>query len=83
MKPIVLSVHASQVMIERQIKNDWLEATLGNPEWRAPDPDDATAERRFRAIPERDGRILRVVCREGRDSIYIVTTFFDRRARRP
>ena len=83
MKPIILSVHAKQVLAERNIELGWLEAALSEPERSMPDPDDASAERRFRAIPERGGRILRVVCREGRDTIYIVTVFFDRRARRP
>jgi hypothetical protein len=39
--------------------------------------------RRYISVPERDGRFLRVVCRETDTEIAIVTVFFDRKAKRP
>ncbi len=82
MKPLVFSAHANQVILERLLEG-WVESTVRTPEWTLPDPDDSRLERRFRLIPERDNRALRVVCDEDRDTIYVITAFFDRRARRP
>ena len=41
-----------------------------------------TVERRFRAIPESGGRILRVACVETNSSIRVISVMFDRNARR-
>jgi Domain of unknown function (DUF4258) len=82
MKPVVLSIHAQEVMKERKLDLAWVELAANQPEWTTPD-DDPELERRFRAITERQGRVIRVVCREEADAIFIVTAYFDRRARRP
>lgn len=82
-KPIVLTDHAKVAMAERAIEFAWVERTVHEPEWTEPEPSDPALERRFRAVPERDGRILRVVCGEDDAMITIVTAFLDRRARRP
>jgi hypothetical protein len=82
-KPVVLSLHAERAMEERQIDLAWIERTVRSPEWTAPEPLDPSLERRFATVPERGGRILRVVCGENHDTITIVTAFLDRRARRP
>ena len=82
-KPIVLSEHAGEVASERAISPAWIEQTVVFPEWVQPDPNDAMLERRFWAVPERAGRILRVVCAESDTEIRVITAFFDRRARRP
>ena len=82
-KPIVLTEHAKHAMAERGIDLAWVERTAREPEWTEPEPTDPALERRFRAVPERDGRILRVVCGEDHAIITIVTAFLDRRARRP
>jgi hypothetical protein len=47
------------------------------------DPARADVERRLRSIPERDGRMLRVVLVETSAEIRIVTAFLDRRAGKP
>jgi hypothetical protein len=82
-KPIVLTDHAKVVLDERSLELAWVERTAREPEWTEPEPGDPMLERRFRAVPERDGRILRVVCGEDDATIVIVTAFIDRRARRP
>jgi hypothetical protein len=81
-KPIQYRLHAENALVERAIEREWVERTINAPEWTEPDPD-PELERRFRAIPERDGRILRVVCSENDAIILVVTAFLDRRARRP
>lgn len=52
------------------------------PEETEPDPDHAERTRAFRAVPERDGRILRVVYESVDDHIEIVTLFLDRGRKR-
>ena len=47
-----LTEHAKKVLAEREIPLEWLERTLNEPLLRAPDPDDASLERRYRPIPE-------------------------------
>ena len=81
MKPISLTVHANQVLSERHIDTAWVSQTTAQPDWRDADP--SGAERRFKAIPERDGRILRVVCIETDNEVRVITAFFDRNARSP
>ncbi|MBL8537954.1 MAG: DUF4258 domain-containing protein [Hyphomonadaceae bacterium] len=82
-KRIVLTDHANVALIERSLEMAWIERTAREPEWTEPEPNDPTLERRFRAVPERNGRILRVVCSEDDATIVVVTAFLDRRARRP
>lgn len=82
MKRLILTQHAADSMIERELRTEWLDAAVRRPDWSEPDPDDPEVERRYRAIPERDGRVLRVACVEDEASIRVVTVFFDRRARR-
>jgi hypothetical protein len=56
-----LTEHAKKVLAEREIPLEWLERSLNEPLLRQPDPDDPSLERRFRPIPEFEGRVLRVV----------------------
>lgn len=81
-KPIVLRLHAEHALAEREIELSWVERAVREPDWIEVDPQDSALERRFRAVPEREGRILRVVCAENDDTIVVVTAFLDRRARR-
>ena len=48
------------------------------PELVLPDPDDATAERRYRKIPEFGGRVLRVAVNTAVEPNRVVSVFFDR-----
>lgn len=82
-KPLVFTAHAHLVMAERELADEWVERTVRVPEWREPDPADPAVERRFRTVPERENRILRVACVESDTDIRILSAFLDRGARRP
>ena len=82
-KPLRFTRHAQDVIVERELDHTWIERTVREPEWSRPDPRRAGVERRFRAIPEFGGRVLRVACFETADEIRILTIFFDRDARKP
>jgi len=82
-KPLSFTNHARDAMAERKLEPDWVELTVRKPEWARPDPYRSGVERRFRAIPEFGGRILRIACIETTAEIRILTVFFDRDARRP
>ena len=83
MKPLRFTNHVLTAMAERNLDRSWIERTVRTPDWRELDPNDQAAERRFAAIPERGGRVLRVACVETATEIRILTAFLDRRARRP
>jgi hypothetical protein len=68
--------------LERELDLSWIERTVRDPQWSLPDPQRPSVERKFRAIPEFGGRVLRVACVESADEIWIVTVFFDRDARK-
>lgn len=82
-KPLFFTRHAQDAVAERVLEYDWIERTVRDPEWSHPDPRRPDVMRRFRAIPEFGGRILRVACIETADEIRILTAFFDRNARKP
>lgn len=82
MAPLRFSVHVRDVMSERQIEDEWVQRAVTEPEWVEADPTDPRLVRAFRAIAERDGRILRVVYRPDGESVFVITAFFDRGARR-
>ena len=56
-----LTEHAKKMLTEREIPVEWLERVLNEPVLREADPDNASLERRYRPIPEFEGRVLRVV----------------------
>jgi Domain of unknown function (DUF4258) len=76
-----LTEHAKTMMTEREIPLEWLERVLNEPVLREPDPDDASLERRYRPIPEFDGRVLRVVVNATVEPLRVVSVFFDRSKR--
>jgi hypothetical protein len=65
-------------MSERDITTEWLERTLDSPALRESDPSDPNLERRYLSIPERDGRVLRVVIDANVVPVRVVSVFFDR-----
>lgn len=78
---IVFTPHCKTALHERGIDERWVEATLMFPDWTASDPrPDRT--RAFKAIPERQGRFLRVVYAETPMEIRVITAFFDRDAKK-
>jgi hypothetical protein len=79
---LIFTDHAQRRMAQRQIERAWIEATINQPERSEPEPRDPTLTRAWRRIPERGGRILRVVFRRSGGDIVVVSTVFDRGARR-
>lgn len=82
-KLLRFTAHARQVMAERELEPEWVERTVHRPEWREADPRDPGVERRFRTVPERENRVLRVACVESHAEVRILSAFLDRGARRP
>ena len=82
-KRINYPAHALTAMRERELEAIWIERTVYDPDWVEPDPAHPEVERRFRTVPERNGRVLRVAVVETPKEIRIVTAFLDRRARKP
>ena len=81
-KRLVLTAHARTRMHGRRIRQEWIEDTVRTPDWTEPDPKNPAVERRFRAIAEVGGRILRVPCVETESAIRVISVMFDRNARR-
>lgn len=81
-KPVILTAHARIRLRERDIDPKWVEDTALKPDWVEPERGDPTVERRFRAIPQFAGRILRVACAETNSGIRVISVMFDRSARR-
>jgi len=71
------SEHALHVLREREIREDWVELTVAEPE-RKESKEDGTVHF-IRAVPDRGGRFLRVIVNLAIDPPTIVTVFFDRR----
>ena len=82
-KPIRFSAHALTVMRERGLDAEWVETVVHHPHWTSPDPQDPAVERRYGAVPERGGRIMRVACVEDAFEIRIISAFLDRGAIKP
>lgn len=79
--PISLSLHAIDVIAQRDIRLEWIARVISCPSLVRPDTLDPRLVQAFGAIPERDGRVLRVVYNPGLDVIWVVTVFFDRSMR--
>ena len=73
MKSLIFTYHAPARMAQR---------TVREPAWTAPYPTDSQAERRYRHIPERGDRVLRVVVVETANAVRVTTVTFDRGALR-
>jgi Domain of unknown function (DUF4258) len=78
---IVLSVHAAEAIELRGIDLAWVEATISDPDRTEPDPRPGRT-RSFKAIAAFGGRVLRVVHRPAEDGVTVITTYFDRGAKR-
>jgi hypothetical protein len=76
-----LSVHAATAIAERAIEVSWVERVLAMPERIELDEADRSLTHATARIPEREGRVLRVVYNASVDPIRVVTVFFDRRER--
>ena len=72
------TAHAVAMMAERAIERVWVERTVLAPDQTEPDLSHPDTVRAFRTVPERDGRVLRVVYRRTDTHLRIITTFLDR-----
>lgn len=78
---LIFTVHARQVMAEREIPVDWVQRTVGAPALRSRDPYDEEVDRFYLPIVERGDRVLRVAVNVTSDPWRVVTVFFDRSMR--
>jgi len=78
---VYLSAHAAEAVQLRGLELAWIEATLSDPDWTAPDPRPGRT-RSYKAIAACGGRVLRVVHRPAADGVMVITAHFDRGARR-
>ncbi|MPR11847.1 DUF4258 domain-containing protein [Microvirga tunisiensis] len=70
--------HARDMLAEREIVPEWVERTVLEPEATEPDPKHPERVRVFCTVPERDGRVLRVVYVPEGETYRIITLFLDR-----
>lgn len=77
---IEFSSHAWDILQERNIPEEWVWRTINSPD-RTEAGSDNNAHY-VKAIPERGGRLLRVVVNPHATPKRVVTVFFDRRLRR-
>lgn len=77
---IDFSLHAIDVMEQREIMIEWVVRVIDDPALVLPDGLDPSLFRAFGSVAERGGRVLGVVYNPGKegDSVWIVTAFFDR-----
>ena len=73
------STHAFDMLIEREIPEEWVTRSLNAPDYTEIGIDDNIHY--IKAIPEFGGRIIRVVVNPHRTPARVVTFFFDRRLR--
>jgi hypothetical protein len=76
-----LTAHAASVIVERQIPQEWVARVLGQPMRLEADRYDPTLRHALAAIPENDGRVLRVVYNDTVRPWQVVTAYFDRKER--
>ncbi|TPP11556.1 DUF4258 domain-containing protein [Rhizobium glycinendophyticum] len=81
MKPLHFTLHAETVISERQLDRSGIELSVREPDWHEADPAGPPTDQRYRRIPERDDRIMRVICLATTTEIPIITAFLDRKAR--
>jgi hypothetical protein len=77
---IAYTVHARDMLTERAIPDAWVVRAVESP-LRTENRDDGTTHY-LSEVPERNGRILRVVVNTEASPPIVVTVFFDRRLRR-
>jgi len=77
---MILTAHAKAAIIERGIKEEWLQRAIDDPDNRVVSEDGTVHY--IKKIQEADDRILRVIVNPSFASLKIITAFFDRRIRR-
>ena len=79
---VSLTRHTADMLAERGIEHQWVDRTVHEPDSIEPDPERGNVFRAFRSIPERQGRVLRVVYALSGNQIRVITAFFNRARRR-
>lgn len=75
----VLTEHARESLAKRSnIRLEWLQRVLEQPQQVEPDPIDSELEHRLGRIDEYEGRVLRVIVNATATPLRIVTVYFDR-----
>ncbi|RXT43581.1 hypothetical protein B6S44_28150 [Bosea sp. Tri-44] len=74
--------HANSMLVERDIRREWVERTILSPDAIETDPKHLDRTRAYKALPERDGRVLRVVYVQSGQTCRVITLFLDRSRRR-
>lgn len=74
------SKHARDMLVERNILEEWVWRTINSPDNQEITIDNNTHY--TKAIQEHEGRILRVVVNPNVEPKRVVTVFFDRRLKR-
>lgn len=77
---VEFSKHAIAMLIERNIREEWIWRTIDNFDNKETGPDDNIHY--LKVTDENEGRILRVVVNSNIEPHRIVTVFFDRRLQR-
>ena len=75
----IFTVHASDMLKEREIPAEWVLDVINAPDEKNLSSDGNTHY--FKSLPERENRILHVVVNETVEPNRIVTLFLDRRRR--
>lgn len=79
--PVRLTQHASDVLEERHISVEWVVRAIEQPVLACQDAEDEQLAHALAPIPERQGRVLRVVYNREASGIRVVTAYFDRSMR--
>ncbi len=80
MPEIKLSAHAKQMLVERNISEEWVWRTINAPKRKRKGDDDNMHY--TKPIKEREGRVLHVIVNQNAEPQRIITVFFDRRLAR-
>ena len=79
MEEAELSAHTRDMLVERELQEEWIWRVMREPDQRWTSEDGL--EHCAKAIAERDNRILHVVVNASDQPKRVVTAFFDRRLR--
>jgi hypothetical protein len=74
--------HANSMLAERDIRREWVEPAILSPDAIEADPKNLDRTRAYKVLPERDGRVLRVVYVQSGQAYRVITLFLDRSRRR-
>lgn len=77
----LLTIHASRVIRERQIADEWVRPVLLNPEKIEQDARSNRVRHALARLPERGGRVLRIIYDDTESPKRVITAYFDRSRR--